>query len=320
MPSFEEFMERCKNGGPDDGHRDRFDRHFMMMRLGRRGIGGKGLQLHGERNSGTNYFEKLCHANTCGACETGSKHSMAAPRSHHFGGGSTLHVVITRNAVDWLLSMWRYPVHCGHHCDLPTFYAFISTEWGPPPDGSKSWAGPGVTPGCAGFAHYKQTDGTYPRDLLEHRSRWVRSYRAAAGAGGRESAAGNWLWVRHEDLSADGGMGFAPIFQKLFDAGLLVPSARFPEAMHGTTSRSQVDAKAMASHSAYVKLTAGIWPRFTEAQFEHRRGMIQKETFERYGLAPTFDQKVLAHIQTGVDAALEAELGYDYAFPNLKVG
>ena len=194
----------------------------------------------------------------------------------------------------------------------------ISTEWGPPPDGSKSWAGPGIKPSCAGFAHYKQTDGTYPRDLLEHRSRWVRSYRAAAGARGRELAASNWLWVRHEDLSADGGMGFAPIFQKLFDAGLLVPSARFPEGMRGTTSRSQVDAKAMASHSAYVKLTAGIWPRFTEAQFEHRRGMIQKETFERYGLAPTFDEKVLAHIQTAVDAALEAELGYDYAFPNLK--
>ena len=30
MPSFEEFMERCKNGGSDDGHRDRFDHRFIL--------------------------------------------------------------------------------------------------------------------------------------------------------------------------------------------------------------------------------------------------------------------------------------------------
>ena len=63
-----------------------------------------------------------------------------------------------------------------------------------------------------------------------------------------------------------------------------------------------------------AKLTAGRWPQFTERQFATRAHMTKTRP-----LAPTFDREVLNHIQSGLDLALEAELGYDYAFPALRL-
>ena len=131
-----------------------------------------------------------------------------------------------------------------------------------------------------------------------------------ASSAGRDS----WRFVRHEDLTADGGSGFAPTFRRLFEEGRLIPSAAFPTPYAKAIGRSDFNASATASQSAYAKLTAGRWPQFTERQFATRAHMTKTRP-----LAPTFDREVLNHIQSGLDLALEAELGYDYAFPALRL-
>lgn len=321
----ETWLERCKSGEDTmaqsdymermDPHMDRRPTHFDLD-----GTDGTpnpvGMRMHGERNSGTSYLAALCAENTCGKCDDKSKHSMAKiklerpmrherfhprDRSHN-----TLDVVLIRNAVDWLLSMWRYPIHCSYHCDLPTFYEFISTEWGKPPDGSKSWAGLGKRPNCAGTAYYvPPPKGKGPsKNILDHRTRWIQSFRALEQSRSDPSTV---VFITHEKLKANGGLGFSSMFQDLADKGLLVLRPSFPNPILKKTGRSNYVKSGM--HSAYDQLGAGTWPTFTPQQFQ-RRGTMTKAR----PLNPTIDVLVLRHIRDNVNASIEGLLGYDYRF------
>ena len=322
-------VENCMRGGDmeDDYNlaRDTFTSAVAPL---------SGIRIHGERNSGTNYLEILCKQNTCSYCESSSKHSMSytfpfSPRekpwskyrdpTHDFRGDVVVRraaspprikymdLVIVRNVIDWLVSMWRYPIHCGYHCDLGTFMEFISTTWGEPPNGRKSW---NFTiqrkPRCGGTALYlKPPPGkNQSRDILEHRTRWLMSFHDAAY---RDRAIS---FVRHEDLTDAQGLGFESLFRHLARDGFVLLRPGFPKAVNHNTGRSKFINATSKTTSAYEMLSAGTWPTFGNESFKLRGRMTDVLPLE-----PVLDQKVVDYIRSGVNASLEAELGYNYSFP-----
>jgi hypothetical protein len=100
--------------------------------------------VFGERNSGTNYLEKLIARNFAGLTPAprnfGWKHGGLDRRwwqpgltpqplhDHARDAAGVLFIVIHRNPVSWLLSMHRIPHHAPFHVNVP-LSVFLRMEW-----------------------------------------------------------------------------------------------------------------------------------------------------------------------------------------------
>ena len=289
--------------------------------------------MRGERNSGTVYLHTLLTDNTCNglrwdgsAAISGGKHGSYRPSEcPQLRRGDELQAVIARNVFDWVVSMWRYPVHAGFHCELLTLNAFISTPWGPPPNGSRSWhAQTANATRCNGYALYPKRGGEhglypgtggrggYARSLLAHRAIHLRSWLEA-----KKCAPEKVLLARHEDLAAEGGRGFATVLRAAAVEGGpgrpgLKLSPCFPRAVERDTGRVKTNQSTPADDTlrwpTLAAFNAGRWPSFDPTSFRQLEKMVKKRP-----VVPTFDHEVLATILGGIDPEVEAAFGYNYS-------
>jgi hypothetical protein len=87
------------------------------------------LAIFGERCSGTNYAEALIHQNVPGLETTGEygwKHGFITPG---YIKPDCIFVAVTRNALDWLPSLYRTPHQVGFWVKEASFSAFLRHEW-----------------------------------------------------------------------------------------------------------------------------------------------------------------------------------------------
>lgn len=87
------------------------------------------LAIFGERCSGTNYAETLIHQNVPGldtTVEYGWKHGFINPG---YIKPDCFFVVVTRDALDWLRSLYRTPHQVGFWVNEASFSEFLRHEW-----------------------------------------------------------------------------------------------------------------------------------------------------------------------------------------------
>ena len=89
----------------------------------------RGFQVFGERNSGTNFLEHLIERNTSlkAVRHYGWKHGFPVSIAYH---PQSLILLIYRDPVNWLVSMFNSPYASLDCVNLSNFSSFIRSEWG----------------------------------------------------------------------------------------------------------------------------------------------------------------------------------------------
>lgn len=185
------------------------------------------FQVLGERCSGTNYLHKLIinNLNVLPTNEYGWKHGFPA-----FIGArpTSLAVVVVRNAIDWVLSMYRKPWHTSNDMRILEFSEFIKFPWSTIIDKAEYF---GMRSDDARIGQRLQYDmhplsGQMPSNIVELRNLKLTSHLGILNRGI------NVVLVRHEDIVRRPAL-FLREISECYSIALLENEIKIPSGKYG---------------------------------------------------------------------------------------
>ncbi|KAK9802578.1 hypothetical protein WJX73_006675 [Symbiochloris irregularis] len=249
--------------------------------------------IYGERCSGTTWISSLMTKNFKLAHRTDmcpNKHDfdLSVPNEFGFLHEDVLVIVVTRNVIDWAVSLYKRPWFAANHCNV-TFHEFVTKPW-TPGNLSGSAPDPAFCPKYENWTsdkarhsnmYYENGAGEYPDNVLQLRS-WKLQRQLQLCNTRRQAAC-----VRYDEVAAD----WKGWLLKMRNALHLKTYDGFPKEV---STYKGVRGKSFTPHSQLALLRTGqpseyyspeTLRHFAQSlnfQWEHRAGFDYGSTFDHF--------------------------------------